>query len=189
MRAVLLSLAGLVLAGNAYAADLLRGAVVEPGPRRGPYNWAGIYGGGQWGYGNADFDFTASVRPLIAHVLRETTLEEEGRVSEWSSLPKRDVRGNSYGGFVGYNSQWGDAVVGVELNYNRTSLSAHGTDSIGRITSLSNGVNSVLLTSAASATLTDYGTLRFRGGYAWNWLMPYAMIGFAVGQANVTRAM
>ncbi len=32
-------------------------------------------------------------------------------------MGKVSAHGEGFGGFVGYNSQWSDVVVGVELNY------------------------------------------------------------------------
>ena len=45
-----------------------------------------------------------------------------------TTLAKSDTNGNSFGGFVGYNFQFEDAVLGFEVNYSRMSLNAGATD-------------------------------------------------------------
>jgi outer membrane immunogenic protein len=188
MRAAIIGLATVCIAGNAYAADLLRGTVIEPVPVPG-YQWSGFYIGGQVGYANVDYDFSTSTRGLVANMVRALLVEQEANISGLPNLPNRDARAASYGAFIGYNAQWGDVVLGLELNYNHTNLYAQSTDVIGRAFVTTNGFNNdVLITSTASARLTDYGTLRVRTGFAMGWVMPYAMAGFAVGQVNYVRS-
>jgi opacity protein-like surface antigen len=188
MRAVILGLTGLLVAGDAVAADYLRGSSYEGSPAG--YNWAGVYIGGQVGYGESNVDSSNAVKDMIANLLRLTTIEEEANVSTWPALPKRDARASTYGGFIGYNSQWGDVVLGLEANYNRTSLQTDSTDSIGRRYVISSGVQyDTFVDSAASMRITDYGTVRARFGYAWNWFLPYATVGLAVGRADLARSV
>lgn len=190
MRAVILAVAASVIAGQALAADYLRGATYDaPPPPR--YRWDGWYVGGQVGWSNTDFEFGPSTRPLVANELRNSRVEIEGGVSSWPSLPNRDTRGASYGGFIGYNAQWGDVVLGVEGNYNATSMSASSSDLIARRITLDNGGGTydVGLFSQASSRLTDFGSLRFRAGYAMDWIMPYMMIGLSVGRTNYARSV
>jgi outer membrane immunogenic protein len=187
MRAAILGLAASVIAGQALAADYLRGSTYEA-PKKAAYRWDGVYVGGQAGYANTDFEFGPTTRSLVARMLRNTTVESEFGVSNWPSLPNRDARGGSYGGFVGYNAQWGDIVLGVELNYNRTSIRAESNDVIARRVTTSDGlINDIAIVSQASGRLTDYGGLRFRAGYAMDWIMPYAMVGLAFGNTHYTR--
>jgi len=188
MRAVILGLAGLIVAGDAMAADYLRGSTYEGPPSTG-YSWAGIYVGGQVGYTNANMDLSQSTRSLVADMVRALLVETEFNISELLNVRNTDARARAYGGFIGYNSQWGDVVLGLELNYNRTSLTADSSDSIARSFVTSNEFrNDVVLTGNASAHLTDYATLRARAGYAMGWLMPYAMVGLAAGRLDYTRA-
>ena len=190
MRAILGGLAALAISTNAWSADMLRGSAPAFGEAS-SYSWAGIYFGAQGGIANADFEFGDATGPMIQNLLRQTLIENEFQISTFPSLPNRDKRGNSFGGFVGYNSQWGDVVLGAELNYSHTKMdTAVSEDFIGRRVTLSNDeVIDVGVTSRASAQLTDYGTLRLRAGYAYNWFMPYAMVGLAAGAADVSRSV
>lgn len=188
MRAVILGLASLTIASHAMAADYLRGSY-EPPPPNG-YSWNGIYLGAQFGYSSTSYDFDKSTEPLVANILRQTLVESEGHISELPNLPNRDISGSGFGFFVGYNSQWGDAVVGLEVNYSRiggnTAISTEPP--VGRIFTTSDDfANEVTIVSSATARLTDLMSLRMRGGYAWGWLMPYGMVGLAVGRVNASR--
>lgn len=193
MRKLILGVAAFLCVTPAVAADYLRGSVYEapPPPPVVPayYVWEGVYAGGQVGYTENYVDFGVGVRPIIANLLRLITIEKEAQVSTWSLLPARDARGTSYGGFIGYNSQWGDMVLGIEGNYNRASIETASTDVIGRRYTTSDNVTyDGVVTSKASMRLTDYGTLRFRAGYAWDWVMPYLTAGVAFGRADITRS-
>ena len=191
MRAILGGLAALAISTNAWSADMLRGSAPAFGEAR-SYSWAGVYFGAQGGYGHGDFAFDDSANDLI-DALRS---QQRVIISSAPPLPDSNGRAASFGGFVGYNSQWGDIVLGAELNYNHTSLTATGqsanpfrtgvtiTDALGVVTA---GVGNVR--TETRAHLTDYGTLRLRAGYAYNWFMPYAMVGVAAGSADVTRSI
>lgn len=187
MRAIIAVLAGTIFATNAMAADYLRGSTYE-GPSS--YNWAGAYIGGQVGYSESSVDFSGAPRELVANLLRLTLIEEEFQVSNWPALPRRDARAASYGGFIGYNSQWGDVVLGLDATYSHTDLSTSSSDVIGRRVVLSNNVQSdTVVESSATMRITDYGTFRVRAGYAFNWILPYVTGGVAIGRADLTRAV
>jgi outer membrane immunogenic protein len=189
MRAVILGLAGLVIAGEASAADYLRGSSYESPAPSTSYNWAGIYVGGQVGYASASVEIEPIDRVATSPLLRPTF---EPDLTEWPGFERTNARADSYGGFIGYNSQWGEAVVGLELNYNRTSLRATGTQQIVRTTGatvpLGDPPATAIIDHTGEMLITDYGSLRFRAGYAWNWLMPYATVGAAVGRADLMRS-
>lgn len=193
MRVVALSLFAIGLGQGALAADLggsyLRGAVYEEAAVP---DWSGFYVGGQAGYSNANFDFGNATQSMISFALRNLTAERELGISRWTTLTKRDERGGSFGGFVGYNTQWDDVVLGVEANYNYANLEASasslGDPNQARWGTLSSGATYAAdLRSAASAKLTDYMTFRARAGYAIGQFLPYATLGFAVGRADVRR--
>ncbi len=48
-------------------------------------------------------------------------------------LGKESVHGSGIGGFIGYNSQWDDVVLGVELNYMHGKFGGSQSDSMSRI--------------------------------------------------------
>jgi len=196
MRIVVVWLAVLGFVETAVAADLgpyLRGPQYEePVPA---YRWSGFYGGGQVGYSVAGVDFTGGVSSLVAHILRVTAIEQDQHISGWPVLGKRNPSGVSFGGFVGYNWQWEDAVTGIELNYNRTSLSGSSSDSLERL--FMDDTNAppkhhfqydVTVQGSASAHITDFGTFRLRGGWAAGRFLPYAFVAVAVGRADVARS-
>jgi outer membrane immunogenic protein len=185
----------LAFAQAAVAADLgpyLRGPQYEePVP---VYRWSGVYGGGQIGFSVAGIDFSGGVSSLVSHILRVTAIEQDQHISDWPLLGKRNPSGLSFGGFVGYNWQWEDAVTGIEINYNRTSLSGESADTLERVfmddAQAPPGHHfqyDVTVQGSASARITDFGTFRLRGGWAAGPFMPYAFVAFAAGRADVAR--
>jgi outer membrane immunogenic protein len=145
MRKLLLSAAAMVLiAGPTYAADL---AVKAPPPGAAfiASPWDGLYIGANLGYGTTDFDVTASGFSTSEHA--------SGVV----------------GGFqVGYNKQYGTFVLGLETDFDLTSISK--TDAFGITTKL-----------------PWFGTTRGRVGFLVNpVLLFYATGGVAYGRAEVS---
>jgi opacity protein-like surface antigen len=192
MRVALVGLALLGCACEASAADLgdiLRGSTpYEPGVPT-YFRWEGFYAGGQVGYGNAQADFGNGVSSLVGFILRNSEEENVMQPSTWTTLQNQNRNGSSYGAFAGYNSQWDDVVLGVELNYNRTAFAISDHDSVTRQQVLSDGnVHSITVDASAGINLTDYGTLRGRAGYVMGRFMPYATLGVAVGRADVSQS-
>ena len=191
MRKLVMGLAAMICASDVMAADYLRGSVYEAPPRREPtyYDWEGIYIGGQAGYSNAEFDLTKTAKDAVRNVARFSFLETEGgtRVSDWLDLGRVGASGASYGGFVGYNSQWGEAVLGVELNYSRMGLTGSKTDQLSRSITQDNFRYDVTTAAAVTAKVTDLASLRVRGGYAVGAFMPYLAAGVAAGMTDYSR--
>jgi len=146
--------AALIAAGmtaSASAADMpetvLRGSYMDQPSSF--TRWDGVSLGAQFGWSNLTADF--------------------GSVSNTIALPKVSTNSAQFGGFLGYNVQWEDLVLGVEGAYNRfNSLS----------TSSESG------TLASSFKMLDYATLRARAGYAFGQFLPYLFAGAAVGRVN-----
>ena len=178
-------------AHTAMAADLdyLRGSeVFAPGPALYP-DWSGFYLGGQVGYANAQMDFATATASLVARMLRNSSLESLANVSQWSVLGPFDTRNVTYGALAGYNVQFENTVLGIEANYNHTSLSGSSSDTLSRQVTPGDGFTyNVTVSSLASLKLTDYGTLRGRAGYAVGQFLPYAMVGFAMGRFESLRS-
>ena len=192
MRGLLYGLAFIGAVQQASAADLgesfLRGSSTIINTNSG-VTWDGAYIGGHFGGAVSGTDFSGATKSLVAFLLRNTTIENENHVSGWTTLSKGDTTGISYGGFAGYNMQWDQAVLGVEANYNRTSLTMSANDSMARLFSTSDGYNNDVQVDASSIIhITDYGTLRARGGWAAGNFMPYGFVGFALGRADVTNS-
>jgi outer membrane immunogenic protein len=194
MRCVRWLLCGLVAFGavrEASAADLgdvLRGSStwVESGPSGN--RWDGVYFGAQAGANWHGTDFAQATGSLVSFLLRNTTIENENRVSQWTTLGTADTSAKHFGGFIGYNAQWGEAVFGVEVNYNHTDAAMESTDRMGRSFGTSDGyLNNVEVRGSSRVRFTDYGTFRVRGGWAMDRFMPYGFVGAAVGRADVTH--
>jgi outer membrane immunogenic protein len=181
----------LELVQSAPAADLdyLRGSEVFA-PSYATYpNWSGFYVGAQTGFGNTQMDFATAAADLVSRMLRNSSLESLAHVSQWTVLGQVDSRDVSYGGFVGYNSQWENVILGIEANYNRTSIAGSSSDSLSRMVTPGDGFTyDVTVASTASMRITDYGTLRGRAGYVMGRFLPYAMLGFAMGRVETVRS-
>jgi outer membrane immunogenic protein len=192
LRAGLAALALILLApAGAVAADMpefLRGSFSPSSTR-----WDGFYVGAQAGktFGSADFgNATAS---MVSYILANTELQNI--VSDWTTLTKGSTGSPSFGGFIGYNFQWDDVVLGAELNYNRMSIDTGARDTVGPI--LVPGANlpdgstvlySVTETSNAAVTIRDIATARARAGWAYDRFLPYGFVGLAVGRADYIRS-
>ena len=190
MRWVFAALFGLTLATPAFAADLgmLRGSYPT-------YNWGGFYGGVQAGYSSAVINSSQSASADIAFLLRDTAIEQDQDISAWTVLGNRTPTDTNYGGFIGYNSLWEDAVLGGEISYSHGSLAAISTDSISRSfvdsTNLPTGHHyfyDVTVGAQSSIRITDIATFRGRAGWQAGMFLPYAFVGLAVGRADVANS-
>jgi opacity protein-like surface antigen len=193
MRRLVIALGLLGPVTGACAGDfdwpVLRGSsrypVVSPAYAR----WQGFYGGGQMGYGNAHANFAQATQSLVAFSLRTTALENEQHPSQWQVLGAADTKTSSIGGFVGYNSQWEEVVLGMELNYNRSSFAVDAPNSpITRVTSAGGNAYVVTVSGSGSMRVTDFATARLRGGWVIGNFMPYVTGGIAVGRGAVARS-
>jgi outer membrane immunogenic protein len=192
LRAGLAALTLILMApAGAVAADMpdfLRGSYTPTYTR-----WEGFYVGGQAGQTWGTADFANATQSMLNYILSNTELQDQ--VSGWTTLPKGSTGTASYGGFIGYNYQWDDVVMGAELNYNHMSIKTSGGDTIGPL--LVPGANlpdgstvyyNVKVASAASVAINDIITARLRGGWTFDNFMPYGFIGLAVGLADVSRS-
>ena len=203
MRRLLVAVAIIGVVSEAFAGEfempVLRGSSSDFAPS--PWvpapptytRWSGFYAGGQVSGSIAGMDFGTSTRSLVSYATRNSVLESH--VTSWTTLPKGDTSATGFGGFVGYNFQWDDVTLGVEANYTRSTLSKSASDSLSR--SFVDNTNApagheytynATVAANASIALTDFGTLRARGGWAAGNFMPYGFAGLAVARANVTRS-
>jgi outer membrane immunogenic protein len=190
MRWIACAAVVLAAAPSAFAADLdvLRGS--EP-----TYHWGGFYGGAQLGFSSAVMNFSQTTNPAVAFILRNTQIEQDEEISQWDLLGSRTPSSTSLGGFVGYNSEWEDFVLGLELNYNRTSLSASSSGGIGRSFIDSNNLPTghhyfydVASSGQASLNMSDIATFRARAGWEAGNFLPYTFVGFALGRADLSTS-
>jgi outer membrane immunogenic protein len=170
----------------AAAADLLDDSFLRGSLSGGPVRWDGVVMGGQVGYSSMQSNFGNSTSTQIAYILRNSTLENEAAPQNWTTLPNKLTNARSFGGFIGYNMQWDDLVLGGDIGYNRMSKAENiSADSINRIVATSDGVShNVTIQASSSIKLIDYATFRGRAGYAFGQFLPYAIFGGAVGRFN-----
>jgi outer membrane immunogenic protein len=184
MRWVICAVVVLAFAPGALADDLnlLRGSQ-SVGPATFP-NWSGFYFGAQADYSSESADFTKASQPLLASSLRNLTLEEDDHISLDQVLGKSSTRTQGYGGFVGYNTQWQDLVLGVEANYIHGPATIVGTSTplLDRVVTAGTNTYSVNVAATGTMDITDYGSLRARAGWLiGNNFMPYGFAGLALG--------
>jgi opacity protein-like surface antigen len=152
------------------------------------YRWSGVYVGGEIGYAPSTMTFGNSSGTLVAEILRFSRLKNEFHPETWPSIPQAFPKTGTFGGFVGYNSQWDDVVLGFEFNYTHSGLSGAGADVISRRVRLSDDFNyDVTVSASESMKVHDYFTGRVRAGYAVAQFLPYITAGFAVGIIDYTK--
>lgn len=174
-----------IAAVPARAADWLGDTPLRGALSGAPASWDGVYIGGAMGVANSDTDYSDSTHDFIAYSLRESAVGSENTPQDWSVLSSDIEHGRSYGGFIGYNTTWGDVILSAEIAYNKVSgLDSSASGSINRTVSNSNGSDTVYISATNSLKLNDYATVRGRVGYAFGQFLPYAFVGAAVGRFN-----
>ena len=154
--------------------------------------WSGFYFGGDFSYSFSQADFSSATQPLLAFSLRNLTLEEVVQPSQIPVLGKGVANVFGGGGFVGYNTQWQDLIIGVEATYTRTNLNntasssplAGTSTSPSRVFSAGGASYNVELSGTGNLDLTDYASVRGRAGWVVGNLLPYGFAGFVVGMAS-----
>ncbi|KAA2236750.1 outer membrane protein [Salinarimonas soli] len=194
MRILSIAVLAAGLSSPVLAADLdyapLRGTQYGSAPAS-VENWEGGYAGGFAGYTQTNYAFTGTTANLLYPFFRESYLETEHQVTRLLEPGAAAANAMSFGAFAGYNVQFDEIVMGVEVDYTRTrsTLYGSGTDAIGRRYATKDGYNNdVYVAGRASAELREFATLRGRAGYTMGAFMPFVSLGLAVGQAKVTRA-
>ena len=193
MRCVLRALLLIGLSSPALADDfdVLRGSQ-SVGPATFT-RWSGFYFGGHASFNYGQSDFSGATQPLAALALQGTEVEAEFAPSQIQALGIGSSSGFGAGGFLGYNTQWEDVVVGVEASYTRASLSmtSPSLPPVTRSFSTPVGnVTSVTIENAAGhLSLTDYVEARGRAGYVVGNLLPYAFLGFAAARTNFNTSV
>jgi outer membrane immunogenic protein len=188
MRWVICALVVLALPHRAFAGDfdILRGSVPT-------YHWAGFYGGAQAGYSSSVVKFGEAAGSQVAFLLRDTVIEQDEQVANWTVLDTRTPVSASLGGFIGYNMEWENIILGLELNYNHVSLSESAQNSITRSFSDSNALPAghnyfytVSVGAASSLHISDIATFRARAGLEEGIFLPYAFAGLALAHAETS---
>lgn len=163
--------------------DVLRGS--QPVGPATFTRWSGVYAGGQFSYGDAAVNFSNATSPLVGFSLRNSQVEQQATPSQWQVLGRDNGNAFGAGGFLGYNTQWQDLILGVEGNYTHTSFSATSTASpISRLVSVGNVSTVTISQGSGHLDLTDYAEVRGRAGYVVGNLLPYGFVGFVVGRGD-----
>jgi outer membrane immunogenic protein len=190
MRRLLAALGLIGLLSPAFAADYelptLRGSDMFVPAFPTYFNWQGPYAGGQLSYTSATANFAGATQPLIQFSLRELALEAQAMPDQWPVLGSVATGAAGFGGFVGYNVQWDNAIVGLEFNYTHSSLNAIAPDSpLGRQLTVNGNSYNVALDASGSVHISDFATTRARLGWAIGNFMPYGTLGLAFGRADL----
>lgn len=194
MRILLAAVATTFLAASAQAADLdlgpLRGTGHSYGSDLGPVaDWSGVYIGGFGGYGQSNFENKNGSKDLVLSVFRNSLVENEYEISNLLHIKSKDARDKAFGGFIGYNYQLDETVLGLEADYTVINLRGTSTDEINRRMSLSNGETDIVrLRGTGQTELKNYGTIRVRAGYTVGAAMPFVTAGVALGQIETTNS-
>jgi opacity protein-like surface antigen len=185
MRRILLAAVMVGAASCAQAADLsdlpiLRGSL----PGGSSVNWQGYYVGGQVAYGS----ITSKVPGDVNSDLQSTFIRPPTADYNWQPLGSAHSTNTGYGAFAGYNSQWDDVVVGFEANYIHDGFSPV-SNSVGLRYLADNVTLESLTNSTAIVRLSDFGSLRVRGGYIIGCFLPYVFVGTGLGSQTVDRSV
>lgn len=124
-------------------------------------SWNGFYVSGSGGYGWGKSDQTGLIPPPPA----PPPSEEE------SDDAKLRLRGGLIGGGLGWNTQYGNWVFGIDGDYSYAALTAH-SDACGS------------LPNSCGSRLKSFGTVRGKVGAVYgSWLL-YASGGWAFGEVS-----
>ncbi|BAT61646.1 hypothetical protein GJW-30_1_04206 [Variibacter gotjawalensis] len=175
MRKILLALAAITIASEAGAADL-RGPMYDA-PVEQRFDWSGTYVGGHGG-------FTQQRLTTLNGVLTDPLGGNADLV-----FPFARGSGNtaSYGGFIGFNAQWDDIVLGFEFTYNRLDRGTSSTLTNATTYNFGAGAVPALATGTSTQHISDLFGGRFRAGWSTGIFLPYASVGFVVARGESER--
>ncbi|WP_336813664.1 outer membrane protein [Bosea sp. MMO-172] len=202
----LIAIAATALAAPALAADypVLRGSQIEdapPAPSFGAPNWGGFYFGGSAGYVAGEFDAAKQSRTLTSEAFGNAVVRDAGTgLYNFGKASKDKV---NFGGFIGYNTAFGDAILGVEAEYLRLNIQTDQRGSNGAVfqnlfattvqsspsTEPLNTLTAIAVGGHTTNKIDDLVMLKARAGYALGNFMPFANIGLAVGRVSTNAAM
>jgi outer membrane immunogenic protein len=170
-----------------FIAVVAQGAHDAPPPQTYRTVWQGVYAGGQVGYGVVDSDFTNATKDLTARMLFGLSIEDTYKVSEWPLMSSQSSHAKVFGGFVGYNAQFENVIVGVEASYMHGGFNTSASGSMRRTMDAGGYTYDVTSASTGQVTISDFGSLRVRGGYTWGSALPYAFLGLGLGRGSFEK--
>lgn len=149
--------------------------------------WEGFYAGGHYQYSAGRFlSPVTSPNTLMPNFYNGSSVPAGFQIADVYSLGLGTRNRGGFGGFVGYNWIFGDAMVGLEADVTKLSLGYTSVQSLTRTNLVAPGgqVGSATLTGSTSAKLDGYATIRARAGWAAGSYMPYMTGGIAVGKGS-----
>jgi outer membrane immunogenic protein len=189
---LLASVASPVLAGD-LDSSWLRGSSRFPADPPSYQRWSGFYAGGQIAEDFRGVDFRNVVGDSLGHISGLDGNFQGIPLSSFPQLSSLNTKAPSFGGFIGYNYQIDDIVMGAGLNVSKSSLQASITDSETHAYYVpANGnlyATPFNVVTKASASVAEYVTARARLGWAYGSFLPYVFGGIAMSQINTTRSV
>jgi opacity protein-like surface antigen len=170
--------------------DFLRGSIAPTSATR---NWDGWYVGGQgaWAYSAQTFTGSTMDSGVLSRTISGNVISQISGISAPTPLGTTWRGSVGYGAFTGYNWQWDEAVVGLEMSYMHGDFGG-GVSATRQFVSgaaLSDALfHAPTVTSTSSITVTDYATFRARAAYAYGSFLPYLFGGLALGYANISTS-
>jgi opacity protein-like surface antigen len=136
----------------------------------------------------------ASMDELVSNIMAQDAILATLPVTQLPQSPVFVKSGPIFGGFLGYNYQIDDVVLGVEGSFNWSSVNASGSEFRTRsYVVVFNGHTyaplTVNVTDGAKIVLNDYGSLRVRGAWAYGNFLPYVLAGVTVAQIDTSRSV
>jgi outer membrane immunogenic protein len=183
------TIAGLVAASPALAGDYLRGAFApEAEAKSAGVDWAGVYFGAHAGITSARGNYAALAPTLGRNVLPDLAISDQ--IPPLLSFGTAVRQGSSMGLFAGYNFLWDDVVLGVEMDYTRSSIATQSNaPGISRALTASSTGSDIWRTTVSAngrSTLDGWLTMRGRVGWAAGYFMPFITAGLALGNITST---
>jgi outer membrane immunogenic protein len=151
-------------------------------------NWSGLYGGVNAGYGSGgSSNLFVEDQANWAYTVKNAQGQviASGSGTDYASLKKSfDSSGGFGGGQIGYNTQRGNIVFGVEGDLQGSGITGSGAGTLNL--TLSDPYNNSTFTSKVSAKseLDYFGTFRGRVGYTVGNALVYFTGGLAFGGVN-----
>lgn len=188
MRSVICALALLALPTSALAGDfdILRGTVPAT-------NWSGFYAGGQIGADYDGVDFSSLAGPDLTKISTFSSIFDGIPLTSFPRLGSLATAKASYGFYLGYNVQFEDLVLGLELDVNKASMNASQTDSQTHSYFISANsttyATDYTVNSTGAVSIKNYGTINGRVGYVVGQFLPYAFGGLSIAQVNASSSV
>lgn len=154
--------------------------------------WAGFYAGGFYGYSGGRFrDSQSSPYDSLTNFYVRNNVPTAFRLNDSGLLSLGTDNNSGFGGFLGYNWIFGDAMIGVEADLTKLSLFSTAVQTLTNtgIAAPSGAVGSATLIGTTNAKLDGYGTIRARAGWATGAFLPFITGGLAIGKGTYSNTL